>query len=143
MIIDCHGHYTTAPPAHKRFREAQLARLADPSLPEPEPAEIHDDEIRESIEGNQLKLLRERGGDVNVTIECAGQFVSPGDVVVADDDGVVVVPRASAAEVLEGAREREANETVSRARYAAGELSLDVQEMRGELERKGLRYVDE
>ena len=58
-------------------------------------------------------------------------------------DGVVVVPRASAAEVLEAAREREAKEAVSRARYAAGELSLDVQEMRGELERKGLRYADE
>ena len=90
-----------------------------------------------------LGTVKEELGDVNVTIECAGQFVSPGDVVVADDDGVVVVPRASAAEVLEAAREREAKETVSRARYAAGELSLDVQEMRGELERKGLRYVDE
>ena len=66
MIIDCHGHYTTTPAAHKRFREAQLARLADPSLAEPEPAEIGDDEIRESIESNQLKLLRERGGDLMI-----------------------------------------------------------------------------
>ena len=66
MIIDCHGHYTTAPPAHKSFREAQLARLADPGLPEPEPAEIGDDEIRESVEGNQLRLLRERGGDLMI-----------------------------------------------------------------------------
>ncbi len=66
MIIDCHGHYTTAPPAHKEFREAQLARLADPSLPEPSPAEIDDDAIRESIENNQLRLLRERGGDVMI-----------------------------------------------------------------------------
>jgi len=66
LIIDCHGHYTTVPAAHKRFREAQLARLADPSLPEPEPAEIHDDEIRETIEQNQLKLLLERGGDLMI-----------------------------------------------------------------------------
>jgi len=90
-----------------------------------------------------LGTVKEELGDVNVSIECAGQRVSPGDVVVADDDGVVIVPRAPAAEVLEAAREREAKETVSRARYAAGELSLDVQDMRGELERKGLRYVDE
>jgi 4-oxalmesaconate hydratase len=66
MIIDCHGHYTTAPPAHKAFRKAQLARLADPSLPEPAPAEIGDDEIRESIESNQLRLLLERGGDMMI-----------------------------------------------------------------------------
>jgi 4-hydroxy-4-methyl-2-oxoglutarate aldolase len=90
-----------------------------------------------------LGTVKEELGDVNVTIECAGQLVSPGDVVVADDDGVVGVPRASAAEVLEAAQTREANETASRARYAAGELSLDVQGMREELERNGLRFVDE
>jgi 4-oxalmesaconate hydratase len=66
MIIDCHGHYTTAPPAHRAFREAQLARLADPSLPEPAAAVIGDDEIREGIERNQLALLRERGGDLMI-----------------------------------------------------------------------------
>jgi 4-oxalmesaconate hydratase len=64
LIIDCHGHYTTTPPAHQAFRDAQLARLTDPDLPEPRPAQISDDEIRESIENNQLRLLRERGGDV-------------------------------------------------------------------------------
>jgi 4-hydroxy-4-methyl-2-oxoglutarate aldolase len=87
--------------------------------------------------------VKETLGDVNVTIECAGQLVSPGDVIVADDDGVVVVPRARAAEVLDASRDREEKETASRARYAAGELSLDVQQMREELAEKGLRYVDE
>jgi 4-oxalmesaconate hydratase len=64
MIIDCHGHFTTVPEAHRRFRAAQLARLADPSLPEPEPAQISDDEIRDAIESNQLRMLRERGGEL-------------------------------------------------------------------------------
>jgi 4-hydroxy-4-methyl-2-oxoglutarate aldolase len=90
-----------------------------------------------------LGTVKETLGDVNVTIECAGQLVSPGDVIVADDDGVVVVPRARAAEVLDASRDREEKETASRARYAAGELSLDVQQMREELAEKGLRYVDE
>jgi 4-oxalmesaconate hydratase len=66
MIIDCHAHYTTVPEAHRRFREAQLARLADPSLPEPVPPQISDDEIRETIEQNQLRMLRDRGGDVMI-----------------------------------------------------------------------------
>jgi 4-oxalmesaconate hydratase len=66
VVIDCHGHYTTTPRAHRAFREAQLARLADPSLPEPAPADIADDEIRESIASNQLRLLRERGGDLMI-----------------------------------------------------------------------------
>jgi len=61
MIIDCHGHYTTAPAAHKRFRDAQLAGVAEPPA-----AEMADDEIRESIESNQLKLLRERGADLMI-----------------------------------------------------------------------------
>ncbi|MGH8287141.1 MAG: amidohydrolase family protein [Steroidobacteraceae bacterium] len=66
MIIDCHGHYTTAPGAHQKFREGQLARLEDPSLPVPRPARISDDEIRESIETNQLKLQRQRGADLTI-----------------------------------------------------------------------------
>ncbi|MXW19909.1 MAG: amidohydrolase [Gammaproteobacteria bacterium] len=66
MIVDCHGHYTTAPKPHQDYRTAQLDRLTDPSLPPPEPAKISDDEIRESIELNQLKLLRERGADLTV-----------------------------------------------------------------------------
>ena len=66
LIIDCHGHYTTAPAGHQSFREAQLARLDDAALPPPLPAEISDDEIRESVEQNQLRLLRERGADLTV-----------------------------------------------------------------------------
>ncbi|MGH8928148.1 MAG: amidohydrolase family protein, partial [Acidimicrobiia bacterium] len=66
MIIDCHGHYTTTPAQHQSFREAQLAWLADPSGPVPKPSTITDEEIRESIETNQLKLLRERGADLTI-----------------------------------------------------------------------------
>jgi 4-oxalmesaconate hydratase len=64
MIIDCHGHYTTTPPQQQAFRDAQLARLADASLPTPAPPAISDDAIRESVENNQLRVLRERGGDL-------------------------------------------------------------------------------
>ena len=66
MIIDCHGHYTTAPDPHQDYRAAQMARLQDPSLPEPQSAVISDDQIRESIELNQLKLLKERGADMTI-----------------------------------------------------------------------------
>ena len=64
MIIDCHGHYTIAPEPHRQFREAQLAWFDDPSPPEPVPAAISDDQIRETIEPNQLRLQRERGIDL-------------------------------------------------------------------------------
>jgi 4-oxalmesaconate hydratase len=64
VIIDVHGHYTTAPAEQQRFRTDQLAALDDPSRPAPEPPRISDDEIRESIELNQLRILRERGGDL-------------------------------------------------------------------------------
>jgi 4-oxalmesaconate hydratase len=66
MIIDCHGHYTTAPAAHQRFREAQIAQLADPAAPPAVLERISDDEIRESIETHQLKLQRQRGGDLTL-----------------------------------------------------------------------------
>lgn len=87
--------------------------------------------------------VKETLGDVNVAIVCAGQSVRPGDVIVADDDGVVVVRRADAADVLEASRRREEKEAVSRRRYAAGELGLDVNSMRERLAAEGLRYVDE
>ena len=66
MIIDCHGHYTTAPAALQEYRDAQLARLKDPALPVPAEPRISDDEIRQTIEGNQLKIARERGHDLTV-----------------------------------------------------------------------------
>ena len=66
MIIDCHGHYTTAPEPHQKFREQQLAHFKDPSLPPPALVVISDDQIRESIEKNQLRLLKERGADMTL-----------------------------------------------------------------------------
>jgi 4-oxalmesaconate hydratase len=66
MIIDCHGHYTTAPAAHQKFRDAQIAGLKDPSAPPAKPGAISDDEIRETIEKNQLRLQKERGSDLTL-----------------------------------------------------------------------------
>jgi 4-oxalmesaconate hydratase len=66
MIIDCHGHFTTVPATHKKFRAAQMAGLADPARPEPVYVEPSDDTLREAIENNQLRMLRERGGDLMV-----------------------------------------------------------------------------
>ena len=87
--------------------------------------------------------VKETLGDVNLPVVCAGQVVEPGDVIVADDDGVVVVPRDTSAEVLAASRAREDKEARSRARYRAGELSLDVAGMRDRLAQKGLVYIDQ
>ena len=81
-------------------------------------------------------------GSVNVQVVCAGTIVNPGDVIIADDDGVVVVPADIAQAAADAAEARETNETAKRAKLAAGELGLDIYNMRGALAAAGLKYID-
>jgi 4-hydroxy-4-methyl-2-oxoglutarate aldolase len=87
--------------------------------------------------------VKETLGSVNIGLVCAGQWVEPGDVVVADDDGVVIVPRGRARQVLDASRAREQREAGIRDRYRKGELGLDMNDMRPKLAAKGLTYIDQ
>lgn len=87
--------------------------------------------------------VKETLGDVNVPIVCAGQQIAPGDVIVADDDGVVVVPQDTAGDAAAAAQSREDREAEAREHYQSGELSLDRHAMRERLAARGLTYVDQ
>ncbi len=85
--------------------------------------------------------VKETLGSVNSSIVCANQQVNPGDLVLADDDGIVIVRRDEASQVLEKSKQREQREAEVRTRYAKGELGMDINNMRPRLAEKGLKYI--
>ena len=85
--------------------------------------------------------VKETLGDINIPIVCAGQRINPGDVIIADDDGVCVVPHKTVGSAIEASKAREEKEARNRARFLAGEVGLDVYNMREKLAAKGLKYV--
>jgi 4-hydroxy-4-methyl-2-oxoglutarate aldolase len=140
----------TAPSTHGMFGELLATSLMQRGVR----ALVIDAGVRDTYELRQMGFavwsqyvscqgtVKATPGSVNVPVLLGREVVNPGDVVVADDDGVVIVPREEAAAVLELSRERETKESETRRRLAAGELGVDIYGLRSPLESLGVRYID-